>query len=629
LRAGLRPPLLLLSLVVFAGLFLAVHRVSAAVVESVELQGTRARFALETAAGNEYDRAAIRRDVRRLWRSGAFDDIRVETGREAEQVRVVFRVIERPRFLLRAVQFDPPGENLKLTIEKGDPVTAAGARDAGRSLEEQLAGDGFPAARVEAVLMPVGAGQADLVVRIERGAKVRFGEVELSGALGVEAADLRKSLKATAPRRWLPGIPGVWQGCVRRAPYNPDSIESDLAALRSLYVAEGYLSATVGLDQVQLEGNRANVAIRVDAGPRYQISNASIETPQDSVAVAAPAQRMLPKLCHCLLAERAKAEREGRLDFNVRLEWEPLEETVAPTAAGQQDNGPQQFRAHANGSGTAAPAIDRRVALVAKVEPGRQYRVRRIEFRGNNTLRDATLRRALAIDEGDWLDPQAIRKSLASLSRFDMMAPLSETDVEARQAVEGAVDLTFSVREHKHGRWSVSGPLGPVRLFGPLRFAVESRLPPWGRGVLDLSTWLASFGVLSYTDPVARILSGDTQTLWSAFVALRRPLLPGQEATSGFLLSPTLGWRDHLIYAALLHGRPAADRALQPAGTAAAPLAATYGRREMAGPPSAQPQLFRVNSTQRGMLLCKPQRSRFDWLRSGVRVLLDLALGVS
>ncbi len=605
-------------------MLLVASSLTAALIESVEVRGTQKRLELETRAGDPLQAAAVHRDVRRLWSTGHFSDIRVEST-VGDPVRVVFRVVERPRFLLREVRFDPPAERHKLSIQPGDPITGAAARAAGQNLEQQFVGEGFPQARVQAQLIPAGPGQADLSLSVERGAKARFAKVDLEGTLGLDAARLRQALHATASRRWLPGVPGIWKGWVHRAPYSPGRVESDLAAVRSLYITEGYLAATVSTRPVRFDKDGAHVVVHADAGPRYRVVDTVVETPLDRRSIAAlalgpdsragrnPAPRDRRKLCRCLLEERSKAEREGRLDFTVRLEWAPLD-----SSAGYASKAIAASLATSPGMSDELSA-QRRARLVAHVDPGPQYRVGRIEFRGNKTLRDRTLRRALAIEEGDWLDPALIQASIDRLSRIEMIESVSESDVQARQGGRDTVDLTFLVRERKHGRWSVSGPLGPVSWFGPLRLAIDTRLPPWGRGIVDLSTWLGTFGIVSYTDPVAQILSGNTKALWLPFAALRRPLLPGQEWTSGFLLSPSLGWRDHLIYAAVLHARARVDNALEPPERSTAPLAATYGRGD-------------VNSatlTQPGVLLCKPRTPRLAWLRAGAKLLLNLTMGAS
>ena len=50
------------------------------VVKSVSVEGTAVKVNLETQVGRVYDAGAIAADVRRLWETGRFDDIRVESG---------------------------------------------------------------------------------------------------------------------------------------------------------------------------------------------------------------------------------------------------------------------------------------------------------------------------------------------------------------------------------------------------------------------------------------------------------------------------------------------------------------------------------------------------------------------
>ena len=578
--------------------FIATGNLPAIVVESVDVRGTQRELFLETKAGVQLDERVVSRDVHRLWQTGRFDDIRVESSTEDDRVRLVFQVTERPRFLLREVKFEPHGEHRELTVKKGTPLTGLSAREAASSLEKQLVTEGFSEASVEARLVPIGGGEADLEVDVARGPKVRVAEVELEGELGMDEKRLRQSLRETAARRWLPGVPGIWKGWVKKAPYTADRVESDLAAMRSLYLSEGYLMATVGLREALVDDSRATIRIHADSGPRFQIDGTRVEATDGNILLREFSPGLpVKQLCKCLFAERRKAEKEGRIDFSVRFEWERL---LPSSSQGQS-------------------AVENPLAkVVMRLDPDPAYRVGRIEFHGNNRLRDTTLRRALVIDEGDAFDPRAMRVSLARLNRFSMLEPMSESDVVAHPAGDNTYDLTISVREQKHGRWAISGPLGPLSLFGPLRFSIDSRLPPWGRGVLDLSTWLISAGVFSYVDPVVSIVSGDSKSFWRPFVALHRPVLPGQEWTSGFLVSPWVGWKQSLLYTGLVQAQSRATGLLAGDGNALMPLTASVWQRSEDN----------VTAPAPGVFLCRPEKSRWDWLRAGAKLALGLASGV-
>src|SRR6266704_3056692 len=84
----------ILIIIIFnlAGLALA----GAPVVKSVAVAGTIYPVTLATQAGHPYDAIVIEKDVRKLWSTGRFDDIRVESKEEADGTALVFRVRELP-----------------------------------------------------------------------------------------------------------------------------------------------------------------------------------------------------------------------------------------------------------------------------------------------------------------------------------------------------------------------------------------------------------------------------------------------------------------------------------------------------------------------------------------------------
>jgi hypothetical protein len=183
------------------------------------------------------------------------------------------------------------------------------------------------------------------------------------------------------------------------------------------------------------------------------------------------------------------------------------------------------------------------VSVTAIVDAGRRYIIRRIEFRGNHVIADSALRRAMKIDEGDVLDARKLEVSVARLGRFSMFEPLSEQDIlVTRRPASNSADILINVREKKAGRWAFSGPALPARFAGPFQAAISTRLPAWGGGVFETSTYFASLSLTGLAGPLSRAL-GLTTLKWLPLVSLQRPLLPGQDWMSGFTLSPQLSWK--------------------------------------------------------------------------------------
>src|SRR6266478_1711252 len=69
-------------------------------VKAVAVLGSRVPVNLATQAGQPYDAGVIERDVRALWSTRRFEDIRVETMQNEDGPSVFFRVAESPRLRL-------------------------------------------------------------------------------------------------------------------------------------------------------------------------------------------------------------------------------------------------------------------------------------------------------------------------------------------------------------------------------------------------------------------------------------------------------------------------------------------------------------------------------------------------
>ena len=87
----------------------------------------------------------------------------------------------------------------------------------------------------------------------------------------------------------------------------------------------------------------------------------------------------------------------------------------------------------------------------------------------------------------------------------------------------------------------MSGPLIPG--IGSLQASIGSRLPPWGRGVLDASTYVVRLNLLGFVLPIAK----------AAPLVLERPVVAGQEWLSGFAVPSDLSPRAMLMHYGRTH----------------------------------------------------------------------------
>jgi outer membrane protein insertion porin family len=266
----------------------------------------------------------------------------------------------------------------------------------------------------------------------------------------------------------MPAIPGLWKGWRLRPAFSESALGSDLARLRAFYTERGYLDAAVQLAEPVFSGERADVRFEIEAGPRYRVRNLLL--PVDSPASSRLDSFPKGELCDCLRQIQARAEKEGRLDISTEIEAVAV--PALSTTPSRSSAGDLAHRLD-------APGNDRWVDLTLKVERGPSYVLGQLDFTGQYSVRQQTLRSSFPIAAGEPLRTSRLLQGLARLERTGLFQPLDWSDLEIhRDPLGGRADVTVRVHEARRGRWAISGPAGPLSLFGPVYFSLASRLPP-------------------------------------------------------------------------------------------------------------------------------------------------------
>jgi hypothetical protein len=251
----------------------------------------------------------------------------------------------------------------------------------------------------------------------------------------------------------------------------------------------GYPDATVDWELRPASRGEVDLKLKIDPGKAAKKQHQT------------PPERLPRDICQCLLAERREAERSGVLDFKATV--------------------------NVDASGSMTPSSSH----------GAGYRVGRIQFIGHPHYTDTFLRRQFLLDEGQVFDEGLLRRSLARLNRTEVFEIIDQHNVAVMQHAEtGTADVIVRLVERKRGSWSISGPVGPASLAGPLQGAIQMRLPWW-------ATYAVSFSVFAFAHPIVPALSLTQKSLLLPVLALRRPYTAGEGWRSGFSLAPQIGWR--------------------------------------------------------------------------------------
>jgi outer membrane protein insertion porin family len=527
---------------------------------------------LETRAGDALDPARLSHDVKTLYQSQRLSDVQVETVPDGDRVRVVFRAAERHMDHLERIHVEPQTPGINMGIEPGAEIDDQVAQQIATSLRKQLEGSGYPDAAVTADLEPASPGKVDLDVHIDKGRQVDIvGPVTFTGDLEVPPSQLRHALRATSSKTM---IPLLWS---LKAGYSEDAIEADAANLRSFYYKRGYFDVAVRPEPATISNGKARLEYAIDAGPRYEVREFSLSGRNFPVKknFEFPAE----EACKSFFADRRKAERRGILDFAASIDVQDL-----------PSNGPRK-QAEASASISTGPA----------------YQVGLISFRGNTTLNDLTLRRMMVLDEGAPMDEILLRKSLGRISSTHLFQPLTTRSVNINTPPGSHyANVTISLREEKKHSWAFSGPVGPGSAFGPLEFSISSRLPSWGRGIFELSTYAVSMRLMYYVKPLSTIIPFLPNQRFFPLVDISRPMLPGQPLISGGEFVPQFGPLGMGFAYAVSQARSLMN-----------PLFDTE-RSYLPG----LPVTIERNGNAQGTMYCEPAKTKLDWARqlSGIAV---------
>jgi hypothetical protein len=419
-------------------------------------------------------------------------------------------------------------------------------------------------------------------------ASLRVREVRFDGDPAFEPETLKNVLEELKGRRV---IPAVW---TRKPLYESSAVAADLARLRSFYISHGYFDARVEVGSLTVEGREAILTLTVESGPKYSTRQVEIDGIDREVVqpvVGVSGEFRGASLCTCLLDARRIAEARGHIDFAAEIDVSPAD------------------------GAAASEGIGKWVDVTVRVRRGSEYTIGRINFSGHRQISDSTLRRAMALQERAVFDVGQLRASLAALNSSGLLEPLTLRDVEINRNPDTlTADLKIGVRERPGRLWSLSGPIAPAAFATSLQARISARLPPWGRGVFEASTYYVTFSLTGIFNPLARLLPIAVRP-GRPLLALGRPYLPGQGLFSGFEFSPQLSASSllssygliHLTQVRLIGEQPDDSGLLVPI---LGPHRSGVGRRR----------------EEERFLICEPPPPRHHWLRRVAAIAADLAL---
>jgi outer membrane protein insertion porin family len=468
----------------------------------------------------------VRRDIKAIYATGFFEDVRVDVLPDPDGggVQVRFIVDEKPAVrdvnLEGNKKIDDDDIREVLDVRAFAVLNEAKIAEAVREIRELYVEKGFYLADIEVQYTEVTDDQVDVTFAIEENRKVVIQRVDLSGNFHLADSKIKRflQLKEGGFVPWLTSTGN----------FRSELLDVDQQTIQAVYLEEGYLDVDVDPAKVYLSPDKRYIFISYDLeeGEQYSIGEVGVEGDFE------PELGLTREAVMEIIAGRQVADvqedlwrdAEQRSDRLVDLEakgpalvpgevfrWSTVNNVRAAIESFYQDQG----YAFVNVVPMPDPDPETLQANVTfAVEKGEKYRVGRINITGNNPTFDKIVRREVQINEGD-----VYRGSLvnASKMRLQRLGFFEEVNVATpRGDAPDELDLNLQVTEQPTGSFSLGMGYSNLESFVLTANVQKNNFLGLGYVMSAAINWsaLRRQGNLSFFDPYF------LDSRWSANISL-------------------------------------------------------------------------------------------------------------
>lgn len=372
---------------------------------------------LEGAEGKPLDAARLDERIHYLWGRNLIDDIRAETVPVDGGVELRITVKERP--VLRSLTYDglkkvqrsdidDKVDKERIQVREGLPLDLGELRRLETAIRDVYREKGYRFADVRSNLETTAPGEVRLTFTVDEGDRVRIADIDFEGNTVFGDRRLRWTMKKTKET-------GIISRVSKHDVYNPATLAEDLDKVRDLYRQQGYKNVFIGEPEVEVRAlepdaptskgkkRRLFLTIPVEEGERWKFGEVTVE----GASVYRPD----------LLLKFFRKPRGGWLRSKT------IDEGVDAIRDLYKNNGYILAQVNSELRERSSNVAD----VVVHVQENDQFRVGRLEFKGNSRTRDKVLRREMRVQEGTVMNMGALQDSLYKIKQLNYFE-LNEDD---------------------------------------------------------------------------------------------------------------------------------------------------------------------------------------------------------
>jgi outer membrane protein insertion porin family len=402
------------------------------VVRSIDVQYTgpatisRARVLaqMRTKIGLPYSDVVAEEDIRGLYNTGQFQNVRIFGQPEGDGVKVI--VALQTLTMLNEIQIDgatrigPKRLRKNIGLKLNTPLREEDLEKGRQKITETYQAHGFNDVEVTFHLEPIDAtrGTSRAVYTINEGIKGSVTAVRFEGNAHFSDRVLRKQMKTRQKT--------LFSFVDKSGRLDETQLQDDLQKIREFYQNHGYVDVAVRDVRKQRTSSGAlQIVIAIDEGPQYHVGKLSF------------------------VGYKATTEEKLRAVVKMR-------EGAIYSAKAIKDDAKAMADAYGSGGYVdltiipeSSPAYGGLIDITYRIDEGQRSYVERITITGNTRTKDKVIRREVLIAPGDVFNTVRVEVSKKRLENLGYFSKVDTFPVDT--GVEGRKNLDIQVEEKRTG----------------------------------------------------------------------------------------------------------------------------------------------------------------------------------
>jgi len=391
---------------------------------------------IKTQKGKELSREVINEDIKRLYSTGYFQDVRFDLVPDGRNFRVIIVVDEKPVVKTINIQgnrtFNTDTLRKLVNIKDGQILDHHILKEGITEMQNKYFNKGYKFVTVDSdVSVNEFTKEATVNVFIDEGQKYKIKDIRFENVTAFKERYLKKKMQ-TKKTNWL-----LWRSGV----FKEKKFQTDLERIAYIYQKEGYLDVKLKPRfEYDQKKNKMIVVIAVDEGKQYITGKVKIEGnvlfPESEIWGQL---EMLPGEVYSQVNLMEDVDSLRRFYFECGY----INAMIVPETNLNKSTG--------------------RVDIVYKITEGSLYYIDKVKVRGNTKTKDIVIRRELRVRPGEKFDGEKLEYSQQRLENLGYFEEVSyETEPGTAQDRR---DVVFKVKEKQTGELSFGAGFSSIDQF--------------------------------------------------------------------------------------------------------------------------------------------------------------------